>query len=71
MTGFETIVTGVGGLSVPLVLYVANYINSMKKEIVDLKINMTKLEAETRAGDANNKSHILNCENFKPRHNLD
>ena len=62
----------VGGvIIVPLVGYMASYINGLKKEIDAVKEKIHKIELASVAGDELTKKHILNCKNYEPRHNID
>ena len=82
MTTFEIAMAIVGALIVPMGLYVARYVNKLKDEIDKLKdhhnsdMNEIKnkihdLEVKSIAGDELTKKHIINCENYKPRHKID
>ena len=64
MSVFEIIVAVGGTIIVPFVGY-------LFKEISNLKDKIHELEKTSIAGDELTKKHILNCVNYKPRHNID
>ena len=64
MTTFEVVMAVGGAVVVPTVGYLFNQINILKDKLHEL-------ETKSIAGDELTKKHILNCVNYKPRHNLD
>ena len=64
MSTFEIIMAVSGIVVVPVIGYLFSQINQLKEKLHDL-------EMKSIAGDELTKKHILNCVNYKPRHNLD
>ena len=64
MSTFEIVIAVGGAVVVPIVGYLFTQINLLKDKLHEL-------ETKSIAGDELTKKHILNCVNYKPRHNLD
>ena len=65
------IVVGIIGTAGTVYKILDNKTKELHNEIHALKDKLHELELKSVAGDELTKKHILNCVNYKPRHNID
>lgn len=67
----QTILTIVGVVGVPAIGYAVAFVNKLAKRLDDIEKDIIKVRHEGEQSDQNIKKHILNCVNYKPRHDID